>query len=103
MPALLVDSMHYLAILLKKRLLCAYVHWKKQWMISVKVTLEETRNNLFLVLGKILLLATNYLPRGELLPRPPPEGLPVVLGPFGGVLLAACTLVNFNIVITPLN
>jgi hypothetical protein len=28
-----------------------------------------------------------YLPLGVLLPRPPPDGLPVVLGPFGGVFL----------------
>jgi len=26
-----------------------------------------------------------YFPLGGLLPRPPPEGLPVVLGPLGGV------------------
>jgi hypothetical protein len=26
----------------------------------------------------------NYLPPGGLLPLPPPDGLPVVLGPFGG-------------------
>lgn len=26
----------------------------------------------------------NYLPFGVLFPRPPPDGLPVVLGPFGG-------------------
>lgn len=27
---------------------------------------------------------TSYLPFGGLLPLPPPDGLPVVLGPFGG-------------------
>ena len=26
----------------------------------------------------------DYLPPGGLLPLPPPDGLPVVLGPFGG-------------------
>ncbi len=33
-------------------------------------------------------LSNCYFERGGLLPRPPPDGLPVLLGPFTGVLLA---------------
>lgn len=32
-------------------------------------------------------LIAPYLPFGGLFPRPPPDGLPVLLGPFGGVVL----------------
>ena len=38
----------------------------------------------------------DYLPFGVLLPLPPPEGLPVVLGPFGGVPPALANIVMFD-------
>ncbi len=38
----------------------------------------------------------NYLPLGVLLPLPPPDGLPVVLGPFGGFPPALASIVRFD-------
>lgn len=45
--------------------------------------------SLWLTLEEAFPAAISYLFFGGLLPRPLPDGLPVLLGPFGGVLLAA--------------
>lgn len=37
----------------------------------------------------VSLVVVNQFPLGGLLPRPPPDGFPVLLGPFVGVSLAA--------------
>ena len=38
----------------------------------------------------------SYLPFGGLLPLPPPDGLPVVLGPFGGFPPALANKARFD-------
>lgn len=46
-------------------------------------------------------LSNCYFERGGLLPRPPPDGLPVLLGPFAGVLLGPFTGVLFDMSFSP--